>query len=291
MDISLALGGGGAKGNAHIGVLRRLEQEGFRIRAVAGTSFGGLVAVFYAAGFGPDEIEARFSKVDQSRLFGRGSGEGPSLLGLAGVTKFLEESFGGKTFDDLRLPCAVTAVDLKSAREVILNKGPLRDAVLATIALPSIFPPRRIRDWDLVDGGTLDPVPVSVARGLAPGLPVAAVVLSSPVGAPTHSHGVTFPGLPAPIARRLTGFRLAQAFEIFMQALDISSRELTELRLQADAPEVIVRPDVSQIQLLDKVDVSAVAKLGEQALDEVLPDLRRVAAWPARLARSFRRRV
>lgn len=291
MDITLALGGGGAKGNAHIGVLRRLEQEGFRIRAVAGTSFGGLVAVFYAAGFSPDEIEARFSKVDQSRLFGRGPGEGPSLLGLAGVTRFLEESLGGKTFDDLRLPCAVTAVDLKSAREVILNKGPLRDAVLATIALPSIFPPRRIRDWDLVDGGTLDPVPVSVARGLAPGLPVAAVVLSSPVGAPTHSHGVTIPGLPAPIARRLTGFRLAQAFEIFMQALDISSRELTELRLQADAPDVIVRPAVSQIQLLDKVDVPAVAKLGEQALDEVLPDLRRAAAWPARFARSFRRKV
>ncbi len=291
MDISLALGGGGAKGNAHIGVLRRLEQEGFRVRAVAGTSFGGLVAVFYAAGFSPDEIEARFSKVDQSRLFVRGSGEGPSLLGLAGVTKFLEESLGDKTFDDLRLPCAVTAVDLKSAREVILNKGLLRDAVLATIALPSIFPPRRIRELDLVDGGTLDPVPVSVARGLAPGLPVVAVVLSSPVGAPTHSHNMTIPGLPAPIARRLTGFRLAQAFEIFMRALDISSRELTELRLQADAPEVIVRPEVSQIQLLDKVDVSAVAKLGEQAVDEVLPDLRRAAAWPARLARSFRRKV
>jgi NTE family protein len=291
MDLSLALGGGGAKGNAHIGVLRRLEQEGFRVRAVAGTSFGGLVAVFYAAGFGPDEIEARFNKVDQSRLFGRAPGEGPSLLGLAGVAKFLDESLGGKTFDDLRLPCAVTAVDLKSAREVILSKGLLREAVLATIALPSIFPPRRIREWDLVDGGTLDPVPVSVARGLAPGLPVVAVVLSSPVGAPTYSHGVTIPGLPAPLARRLTGFRLAQAFEIFLQALDISSRELTELRLQVDAPEVIVRPDVSQIQLLDKVDVPAVAKLGERALDEVLPDLRRAAAWPARLARSFRRRV
>jgi NTE family protein len=134
-------------------------------------------------------------------------------------------------------------------------------------------------------------VPVSVARGLVPGLPVVAVVLSSPVGAPTYSHGVTIPGLPAPLARRLTGFRLAQAFEIFLQALDISSRELTELRLQVDAPEVIVRPDVSQIQLLDKVDVPAVAKLGERALDEVLPDLRRAAAWPARLARSFRRRV
>lgn len=291
MDITLALGGGGAKGNAHIGILRRLEQEGFRIRAVAGTSFGGLVAVFYAAGFSPDEIEARFSKVDQSRLFTRAAGDGPSLLGLGGVAKFLEESLGDKTFDDLRLPCAVTAVDLKTTCEIILTEGLLREAVLATIALPTIFPPRRIRDWELVDGGTLDPVPVAVARSLAPGLPVVAVVLSRPVGEPLHTHGITIPGLPPLIARRLTGLRLTRTFEIFLQALEIVSREMADLRLQVDQPDVIVRPAVGDIEILGRVDVHAVAKRGEQALDEVLPDLRRAAAWPARFARSLRRRV
>ena len=69
MDITLALGSGGSRGNAHVGVLRVLEREGFRVRAVAGTSAGGIVAAVYAAGYTPDEMEALFAKVDQSKLF------------------------------------------------------------------------------------------------------------------------------------------------------------------------------------------------------------------------------
>lgn len=104
MDITLALGGGGAKGNSHIGVLRRLEKEGFQIRAVAGTSFGGIVAVMYAAGYDPDEIEDIFAEVDQSRLYGRSSQEKPALLGLAGVRKWLDEVLPGRAFADLKIP-------------------------------------------------------------------------------------------------------------------------------------------------------------------------------------------
>ncbi len=289
MDISLALGGGGAKGNAHIGIIRRLEQEGFRIRAVAGTSFGGIVAALYALGKTPDQIEELFSKVDQSRLYGHAAGEGSSLLGLAGASKLFDEVFGATTFDDLSLPCGLTGVDLKSACEVILTEGLVRDALLATIALPGIFPPRRILDWELVDGGTLDPVPVSVARMLAPNLPVVAVALTTPVGAPAQTFEMSIPHLPGVIMRRITRLRPAQALDIFMQAIDIGSRQMTELRLEADDPEIVIRPAVHHIQLLDKVDVREVAKLGEQAVDAILPDLRRVTAWPARLARSFRK--
>ena len=140
MDISVALGGGGAKGNSHIGVLRRLEKEGYRIRAAAGTSFGGIVAVLYAAGYSPAQIEDLFLKVDQTKLYGRRPNEGPSLLGLAGVSQWLDEVLGQRTFADLKIPCAVTAVDLKGGREVILSEGLVRDALLSTIALPGIFP-------------------------------------------------------------------------------------------------------------------------------------------------------
>src|SRR5512140_2456025 len=82
LDVSVALGGGGSKGNSHIGVLRFLESQGFRIRAIAGTSFGGLVACFYAAGFSPDDIQQIFSKVDQSKMYKRAKHESSSLLGL-----------------------------------------------------------------------------------------------------------------------------------------------------------------------------------------------------------------
>ncbi len=287
MDITLALGGGGAKGNSHIGVLRKLEAEGFRVRALAGTSFGGIVAALYASGKTPDQIEELFSSVDQNRLYGHAAGDGPSLLGLAGASKLMDEVFGAATFDDLHLPCALTGVDLKSAREVILTEGLVRDAILATIALPGIFPPRKIQDWELVDGGTLDPVPVQVARMLAPGLPVVAVVLTAPVGEPTRTMEVSIPYIPNILARRITRMRPAQAFDIFLQAVDIGNRLMTELQLEADDPDVIIRPAVTHIQLLDKVDVHEVAKLGEDAVDAVLPELKRVTAWPAKIARRI----
>ena len=225
--------------------------------------------------------------MEQSRLYGHLAGEGPSLLGLGGATKYFDEQFGTLTFDDLRLPCGVTGVDLKSAREVILTEGLVSEALLATIALPGIFPPRRIHKWELVDGGTLNPVPVSVARILAPGLPVVAVVLTAPVGEPTRTLEITLPGVPVPIARRITRLRPAQAFDIFLQAVDIGNRQMTELRLESDNPEAVLRPKVAHISLLDKVDVSMVAKLGEEAVEAALPELRRITAWPARLARSF----
>ena len=71
MEIALALGGGGSRGYSHIGVIRRLEQEGYQIKAVAGTSAGGIIGGLYAAGYTPDEMEARFNKLDQTKLFGR----------------------------------------------------------------------------------------------------------------------------------------------------------------------------------------------------------------------------
>jgi hypothetical protein len=125
---------------------------------------------------------------------------------------------------------------------------------------------------------------------LAPNLPVVAVVLTSPIGEPAQTIEMSIPYLPEAISRRITRLRPAQAFDIFLQALDIGNRMMTELRLEKDDPEIIIRPAVSHIQLLDKVDVAEVALLGEQAVEAILPDLRRVTAWPARWARSLNRK-
>lgn len=287
MEITLALGGGGAKGNAHIGVLRRLEKEGFKIRAVAGTSFGGIVAVMYAAGYSPDEIEDNFSKVDQARLYGHFSGEKPSLLGLAGVRKWLDDALPERVFSDLKIPCAVTAVDLNCGCEVVLDDGPVKDALLATIAVPGIFPAHAWHEWELVDGGVLNPVPVSVARTLAPSLPVVAVTLLAPMGEPARSMGMPVPeGIPKPFLDRLAHFRFAQAFDVFMRSVDVGNRAIAEYRLAVDKPDVIIRPAVSDIGLLDRVNVREVAQRGEEAVKEVLPKLKKLASWTSRLRRT-----
>jgi NTE family protein len=288
MDIALALGGGGSRGYAHIGVLRRLEREGYRVRAVAGTSAGGIIGTLYAAGYTPDELEAMFAKMDQTKLFGRSNGEGPSILGLGGATKVLEEFLGDLTFEKLQLPCAVVAVDIKSAQEVILREGCVVDALLATSAVPAVFPPQKIGEHQLVDGAVLDPVPVSVVRSLVPTLPTVAVVLTPLLGRERNLLSLRFPSrIPAPIMERLTRLRLAQALNIYIQATDAGARMLTELRLKLDAPDVIVRPDVEGIGLLDRVDVHQVVRRGEEAMDAVLPDLKRATAWPNRLRRKY----
>lgn len=293
MDISLALGGGGARGNAHIGVIRRLEEEGYRIRAVAGTSAGGVVAAFYAAGYTPDEIEEIFIGMDQNRLFGRSQKDGPAILGLVGVSKLLEKYLGERTFADLKIPCAISAADILSASEVVMAEGRVVEAVLATIALPALLPPREIGDYSLVDGARLDPVPVSLARALKPKLPVVAVVLSPPMGQRNGMAPMRLPfRLPSPVMNGLKRLRFAQAFNVFLRSTDATDRMLTELRLRLDAPEIIIRPEVSHIQLFEKVDVRHVVRLGEKATLAVLPQLRRSVSWPVQFWRSlFPRRL
>jgi NTE family protein len=288
MDITLALGGGGAKGNSHIGVIRRLEKEGYQIRSVAGTSFGGLVAILYASGLTPNEIEEIFTSTDQGSLYVRDSNDGPSLLGLSGVRKLLDEILGDKTFNDLKIPCAVTAVDTMTGSEVVISKGYLRDGVLATIALPGIFPPLQLNGWKLMDGGVLNPVPVSVARMLSPNLPIVAVVLNDPLDIPVRTYSIPVPAiLPKRITDRIYRLHIAQAFDIFMRAVDLSSRAVAHYRLEADKPDIIVRPNVHHLELLDKVVVKDVAILGEVAVEAILPQLKKVTSWQSRLNKKL----
>jgi len=286
MDITLALGAGGAKGNSHIGVLRQLEAHGFRIRAIAGTSFGGVVGAFYAAGYSIDELEEIFARADQHHLYGRRPQDTASLYGLAGIEQWLIDGLGDRTFADLKIPFAVVAVDLNSAHEVILCEGRVRDAILSTIALPAIFSPFQVDGMELVDGGIFDPVPVSIARLLAPRLPVVAVALSKPIGEASRLPAFNLP-IPEPIAQQLTRLRIAQAFGVFMRSLDVSDRLLTDLRLKIDKPDVVIRPEVADIGLLDIVDIHEIAKRGEAAFETALPEIRRATSWPNRLSRRF----
>jgi len=288
MNITLALGGGGAKGNSHIGVLRRLQKEGFNIRAVAGTSFGGIVAVFFALGYSPDQIEDLFASLDQKSLYGHDEGEGPSLLGLAGATKWFKQVLGDRTFADLKIPCILTAADLGSGREILLSEGSLVDALLATIAIPGIFPPKRMGNLELIDGGALNPVPVAPARLLAPQLPVVAVVLSMPLGVPARSWNIPLPAyVPSVIIERLSRMSYTQALQVFLRSIDMINRAVTEYRLQVDKPEIIIRPPVTHIDVLEQVDVHEVARLGEQAAEAALPEIKRLFSWQSRLRRAI----
>ena len=100
MEVTVALGGGGTRGTAHIGVLRALEEAGFIIRAVAGTSIGSIVGILYASGHSPKEIEDIFLAVDQTKLYGWPLSEGPGLLGIRGIQDFLNHDSSTLSLED-----------------------------------------------------------------------------------------------------------------------------------------------------------------------------------------------
>jgi NTE family protein len=293
MKISLALGGGGVRGVAHIGVLRALEEHGFEIKAIAGTSAGGLVGAVYAAGFSTEKIESTVRELDENRSFDRRSNEQPSLLGLSSVATKLSALLADCTFADLEIPFAATAVSLYSGKEIILHKGKVIDAVMATIAVPGIFPSQEIGGRVLVDGGVLDPVPVQLARWMAPDLPVVAVMLHK---IPEDWAGdnlqfpLPIPG-PAPIVERLANLRPVQAFKIFARSIDVASKRLTELSIQLYEPEVVIAPIVGHIGLLQNINIEEMVQEGVSATEEVLNKIESQSNWVKQLQRKVKNRV
>ena len=293
MEISLALGGGGIKGAAHIGVLECLEKAGFKIRAIAGTSIGGLIGAVYAAGFSPKEITAIIESLDPHRIYARHAGDGPSLLGYTGLAEALVEMLGESQFSDLRIPFACTAVDIRTTQEVYLNEGSVVEAVLATIAIPGVFPPKVRGEAELVDGGILDPVPVNLARCINPRLPVVAVALN-PAREEWHRipqfniiPAASLP-IPSPLVEGFARLRVGQAIRIFLHSMDVTARMLTEMKLEVDKPEVIIRPEVHGYGFLDLVEPKALVEAGYQAAEEAIPRIRKSLSWTNTVLRVLR---
>ncbi|KUK45723.1 MAG: hypothetical protein XD73_1401 [Anaerolinea thermophila] len=293
MEITLALGGGGVRGVAHIGVLRALENHGFKIKAIAGTSAGGLVGAVYAAGFSTEKIEKTVNEMNANRSFWHQSNDQPSLLGLSGITNTLSELLADRTFDELKIPFAATAVSLYSGEEIILTKGKVIDAVLATIAVPGVFPSQEIGGRILIDGGVLDPVPVQVARWMRPDLPVVAVMLhKTPEGwVPDELPlPISIPG-PSSIVERLTKLRPVQALKIFTRSTEVSSKHLSELSIKVHKPEVLITPRVGHIGLLQSVDVEEMIREGMNATEEVLTQIESEVNWMKKLQRSVKGKI
>ncbi|MCE1255301.1 MAG: patatin-like phospholipase family protein [Anaerolineae bacterium] len=287
-EISLALGGGGIKGIAHIGVLMRLEELGFKIQAIAGTSVGSLVGALYCAGYTPAEIANLVNDFDQKSFFFNRV-EGRALLSLHSITQILANKLGEITFNDLKIKFACPAVDIKTSREFVFSENRVIDAVLSSIAVPGIFPPRTIEDKDFVDGAVLNPVPVNLARWLRPDLPVIASCLTSRPDDWVHMPDVLpiNAPIPIPIIEQFSRLRIAQAFTIFTKSIDVSSRMLTELRMSIEKPDVIIRPDVDKYGMLDQVNPEELIETGIKSVDKEIDSISKTLAFGAKIKRKW----
>ena len=176
--IGLALGGGGARGAAHVGVLRCLAAAGIPIDCIAGTSAGAIVGAAYAAGLSADEIEALFASIRMRDLF-RPAWARDGWLDNAPMAASFERLVGPLTVADLRIPFAAMATDADTGEPVTLRSGPLGPILRASTAMPCIVRPVALDGRRLFDGGVLHKVPVELARDLGADV-IIAVDLSVP---------------------------------------------------------------------------------------------------------------
>jgi len=272
--ILLALGGGGVKGIAHLGVVACLLDHNYEIEGIAGTSAGGMFGAPLAALVPPQEIFIQvvdfFKNPDLKRDKKK---DGPSLAGTHGLETALAPFIEDKLIEDLPIKFVATAVSLKTEKEVLLDSGELMHAVLATIAIPGVFPP--IGDEELVDGGVLDPVPVLPARALNPSLPIVAVVLNTKdPDAPQADQllGESDP-LTDLIVDRLSRTVLGESLDIANKGLGLRGDKLAELSLENSKPDVIVRPLVAQHGPLSNVNPQELYDEGYRAMKSQLKAL------------------
>lgn len=174
--IGLALGSGGPRGLAHIGVIKVLEENKIPIDVIVGSSIGAVIGAFYAVGFSISQIEKIFSNVDRRQIFSllfdpqfRYGG----LIAGRKVENFLKEYFGNKKIEECLIPFAAVATDLKTGQPVVFNQGPLVLALRASIAIPLIFKPVIKDNQILVDGGLSLPVPAQLAKEMGADIVIA----------------------------------------------------------------------------------------------------------------------
>lgn len=292
--VGLALGSGGARGAAHVGVLKVLEREGIKIAAIAGSSIGALVGGAYAAGIPVSRLEGEWLATTRAKLLRRFL---PTLsrTGLssgAGLRRYLREILGVVRIEELSIPFAAVATDLDTGEPVVLRSGPLVEAICASTAIPGVFPPVRLDGRLLVDGGMVDPLPVRICQEL--GAEVVVAVDTNPAPRPLTVQGrrpwgtlsrtlreglLQRPWVPTGLLEVLKEYNregasvrpLPGIFEILNQSAAILIQEILRLKLLLDPPEIYIRPKFREERsyLRAKENIRA----GEEAMEEALPKL------------------
>lgn len=263
MKLGLALGGGGARGLAHLGVLQRLQEHRIHIDCVAGTSIGAIVAGV----MGTDNLARALAWCGESDWL-----KLPSLVASPHFTRkalvrgdrierLLAEFIPARDFTELRLPCACVATDLRTGEKVVMRSGDLPSAVRASMSIPGVFRPVEREGRILVDGGLVDPLPVDVCRELGADRVIAVDI------AP---RGATSSAKP---------FRDMNVFDVLMDTYRLLDMDMTRRTLRESPADILVHPQVDDVMMLDFRNAERVVEAGRRALDERLADIVACIEW------------
>jgi NTE family protein len=208
--IGLALGGGAARGFAHIGVIQVLEENGIRPDLVVGTSAGSLVATLYAAGKNGAELGALAESMDES-AFTDWAFPGRGLIRGEALAKYVRDQTAGRHIEQMRIPLGIVATDLDSGQGILFQNGDPGVAVRASSAVPAVFQPVRIGAREYVDGGLVAPVPVRYARQMGADLVIAVDISAAPDGNATGDPMRMLLQTFAIMGRSINSFELREA--------------------------------------------------------------------------------
>lgn len=250
MRIGLALGGGAARGFAHVGVIAVLEEAGLRPQLVVGTSAGSLVAALYASGKTSAQLQQTALNMEEVAItdwmlpiFGRGMFRGDALA------RYVNELVANRLMENMAIPLGIVATDLNSGQAVLFQRGDTGTAVRASSAVPAVFVPVKINGREYVDGGLVSPVPVRFARQMG-----ADVVIAVDISSPPEAN-------PA-----------GDTLQILLQTFAIMGKSINQYEL-TDA-DVVIRPSLAGLKSADFSARQRAIDSGRAAMLAALPQLK-----------------
>ena len=257
--IGLALGGGAARGFAHIGVIEVLEENGIHPDIVTGTSAGSLVAALYASGRTGRELETIALNMDESALTDW-SFPGRGLIRGEALAHYVREATGNKPLEQMKIPLGIVATDLDTGKPILFRRGDVGTAVRASSAVPAVFQPVRIGTHEYVDGGLTSPVPVRSARDMGADVIIAVDISQLPDGGDTSN-----------------------ALHMLLQTFSIMGRSINELELKE--AEIVLHPKLPGVAGTDFTVRKKNIEAGREAALAMLPAIKAKVAMQVPLVR------
>ena len=253
--IGLALGGGAARGFAHIGVIKALEAHGIHPDLVAGTSAGSVVAALYASGMNGLQMNKAALKLDEASISDwampfRSRG----LLKGVALENYLNTTLGNRKIEQFKMPLGIVATDLRTGEPILFQRGNTGQAVRASCSVPSIFEPVQIGGHEYVDGGLVSPVPAAFAHKMGADFVIAVDISSRPESAVT-----------------------ASSIDMLMQTFTIMGQTIKAYELDKYA-DVVIRPNLARMGGADFADRNSAILAGEEAVQEAWPEIERKLA-------------
>jgi len=256
--IALVLGGGAARGFAHVGVIRALEQEKIPIDLVVGTSVGSLIGALYASDPNSFELEWTAFALEKDDLFDYGvftafKGMGP-VKGEK-LEEFVKKRVPVENIEQLKIPFAAVATDLNRGIAIVLDKGSVAKAVRASSAIPGVFNPVEYQGKLLVDGGVMDNIPVSVAKKKGVDIVIA-----------------------VDISENVTNFNITNMIDVMIQSLTIITKE--NAKQKAREADVLITPAVGDVAMLDFTQKKRCMQAGIEATQRAMPEIKaKIEQW------------